>query len=128
MTEKRKVGRPSLALNANQIKEMETLAAVLNHEQIADYFGMHPDTLAKHKARDKEINIAYKKGRAKALASIASSLLQSARSGNITAQIFYLKTQGGWKETTDLNVEVTQRNHEISFINAPDIIEHDKSE
>jgi len=124
MTSLRKVGRPSMALNDNQIKEIETLSAVLNHSQIADYFGMHPDTLARQKAKNSEINLAYKRGRAKAVASIASSLLQAARSGNITAQIFYLKTQAGWKESTDLNIEVTQRNHAISFITPPEVIEH----
>ena len=32
--------------------------------------------------------------------------IQQAREGNITAQIFYLKTQGGWKEGNQLEIEV----------------------
>lgn len=37
---------------------------------------------------------------------MAKSLIQQAQEGNLTAQIFYLKTQGGWKEGNQLEVEV----------------------
>jgi hypothetical protein len=30
---------------------------------------------------------------------VAQNLIQKARSGDLGAQIFYLKTQAGWKET-----------------------------
>ena len=38
-------------------------------------------------------------GAAKANAQIAGFLFNSARNGNVTAQIFWLKTRAGWKET-----------------------------
>ena len=34
--------------------------------------------------------------------AIAGSLIQKARAGELGAQIFYLKTQAGWRETTHL--------------------------
>ncbi|MDO5058571.1 MAG: hypothetical protein Q4D82_01355 [Neisseria sp.] len=49
--------------------------------------------------RQPEVSASYKKGRAKAVASVAQSLLKQAKNGNVTAQIFYLKTQAGWRET-----------------------------
>ena len=40
MSEKNKGGRPKIVLSEEQRKELETLAAVLSTEQIADYFGI----------------------------------------------------------------------------------------
>ncbi|MGB1192856.1 MAG: hypothetical protein ACPG3T_08015, partial [Pseudomonadales bacterium] len=45
----------------------------------------------------------YKKGRAKAKGSIAGGLLKKARAGDTASQIFYLKTQCGWRETQHLD-------------------------
>jgi hypothetical protein len=49
--------------------------------------------------RQKEVSDSYKRGKAKAIGAIGQSLLKQAREGNLGAQIFYLKTQAGWKET-----------------------------
>lgn len=92
-------GRPRTELTEGQIAELETLAAVLNQDQIADYMGIPARTLRAVLSRDELVSAAYKKGRAKAIGRVAQSLLRSATDGNTTAQIFYLKTQAGWKET-----------------------------
>lgn len=92
-------GRPRTELTESQVSELETLAAVLNQDQIADYMGIPARTLRAIFARDEFVSAAYKKGRAKAIGRVSQSLLRSATDGNTTAQIFYLKTQAGWKET-----------------------------
>jgi hypothetical protein len=94
-----KGGRPKTELSEAQIKEIETLAAVLNQDQIADYLSIPSRTLRAIISRDETVSAAYKKGRARAIGKVSQSLLRSATEGNITAQIFYLKTQAGWKET-----------------------------
>ena len=100
MTEKNKGGRPLIVLNAQQKAEIETLAAVLTTEQIADYFGIGKTTFFEILDRDPEVSELYKKGRAKAVGFVAQNLIQKARDGDLGAQIFYLKTQAGWKDTT----------------------------
>jgi len=52
--------------------------------------------------RDEEVSAKYKKGKAKAVGFVAQNLIQKARSGDLGAQIFYLKTQAGLKETQRL--------------------------
>lgn len=93
-----KGGRPKTELDDDQIREIETLAAVLNQDQIADYLAIPARTLRAIISRDENVSAAYKKGRAKAIGRVSQSLLRSATEGNTTAQIFYLKTQAGWKE------------------------------
>lgn len=93
-----KGGRPKTELDDEQIREIETLAAVLNQDQIADYLAIPARTLRAIISRDENVSAAYKKGRAKAIGRVSQSLLRSATEGNTTAQIFYLKTQAGWKE------------------------------
>jgi hypothetical protein len=99
MTEKNKGGRPLIELTEEQKAEVETLAAVLSTEQIADYFGIGRTTWFAILDRDPEVSELYKKGKAKAVGFVAQNLIQKARGGDLGAQIFYLKTQAGWKET-----------------------------
>ena len=97
-------------LNDDEMAQVEALASVLSTEQIADYLGIARRTLYDIMERQPKVSARYKKGRAKAVGSIAKSLLQKAQSGDNTAMIFYLKTQAGWKETIineNTNVELT---------------------
>lgn len=91
-------GRPPVELTDAQIIEVGALSAVLNTEQIADYFGISHVTFKAIRDRDERVSFAYKNGKAKAIASIGSNLISQAKSGNTSAAVFYLKTQAGWKE------------------------------
>jgi hypothetical protein len=92
-------GRPRKVLTDEQRGELETLAALLNQDQIADYFGMGRTTFYEMMERDHDISERYKRGKSKAIGSVARGLLQKARDGDTASAIFYLKTQAGWKET-----------------------------
>lgn len=93
------MGRPPIALGDAQRLEVETLAALLSQDQIADYFGIARNTFLAICQRDPEVLERYKRGKAKAIAHVANGLLMKARSGDTTSAIFYLKTQAGWRET-----------------------------
>ena len=95
-------GRKPKTLTAEQMLQVEALAAYLTQDQIADYFGISDKTLREMMLRDEDISTAYKRGKARAVGSIAQSLLTKARNGDTTSQIFYLKTQAGWRETQKL--------------------------
>ena len=90
---------PFRTLSNAQRAEVETLAAVLNAQQMADYFGIGRTTLFAIMQREPEIAERYKRGKAKAVGAIAQSLIQKARSGDTACMIFYLKCQAGWRET-----------------------------
>jgi DNA-binding CsgD family transcriptional regulator len=94
--------RPPIELTPDQVREVETLAALLNQDQIADYFGIARNTFRAICGRDEEVLARYKRGKAKAIAHVANGLLQKARAGDTVSSIFYLKTQAGWRETTQL--------------------------
>lgn len=94
------MGRVATTLTEHQTSEIETLAAVLTAEQLADYFGIGRTTFFAMMRREPEIAARYKKGKARAIGSIAQSLITKARTGDTASMIFFLKTQGGWRETT----------------------------
>jgi len=96
---KNKGGRPQKKLTDEQLAQVEALAAYLSKEQIADYFGIAKKTFLEIEDRQPEVSTRYKKGKAKAVGAVAQGLLQQARNGNMTAAMFYLKTQAGWRET-----------------------------
>ena len=116
MTDKKnKGGRPPVVLTKEQKAEVETLAAVLSSEQIADYFGIGRTTWFAILDRDPEVSELYKKGRAKAVGFVAQNLIQKARGGDLGAQIFYLKTQAGWKETQKVEGAGDSGEHVIAY-------------
>lgn len=98
------MGRPSLTLTPAQMAEVETLAAVLTAEQVADYFGISRTTIFAIPRRAPGIAAHYKKGKVRAISAIAQTLISKARSGT-TSMIFHLKTQGGWRETAGMEHE-----------------------
>jgi hypothetical protein len=80
-------------------KLVRNLAAVgTKYEDISLKLEISSDTLVKY----------YKKelddGRIDANAAIAQSLFGAAKSGNTSAQMFWLKTRAGWKETNALEL------------------------
>lgn len=97
------MARPPITLTEDQVREVETLAALLNQDQIADYFGIARNTFRAICERDEEVLARYKRGKAKAIAHVANGLLQRARAGDTVSSIFYLKTQAGWRETNELH-------------------------
>ena len=96
-----------IVLTESQKIELETLAAVLNTQQIADYFEFNQDTFIELCKRDEDVLRIYKKGKAKAIGVVAKGLLMKARDGDTASAIFYLKTQAGWKEKTEIDHSIS---------------------
>lgn len=92
-------GRPVVEFDKEQVSSVEKLSSVLTKAQLSDYFGIAENTFRAIEERQPEVFEAYKRGKAKAIANIASNLMSQAQQGNTAASMFYLKTQAGWKET-----------------------------
>ena len=88
------MGRRSHRPDAAQRRQVEAMAAYgIPADDIARVVGVDPKTLRKH-YRD-ELDL----GETKANAQVAGFLFSAAKSGNVTAQIFWLKTRARWHET-----------------------------
>lgn len=101
-------GRPAKELNEAEISELETLAAILSKEQIAAYFGMTEKTLSAISERQPEVFTAYRRGKAKAVVRVASALMRATEEGDMRAIQFFLKTQAGWTEKRDLEINQSE--------------------
>ena len=77
----------------------------LNKAQVAAMCGVSESHWYVREQDTPEISEAYKRGKAKGVLTISNALFEQAKSGNTTAQIFYLKCNGGWRENT--RVEIT---------------------
>jgi hypothetical protein len=81
------------------IEECRVLAGHgLTTDQLAYYFKLKPITLHRMIARDPVLKEAIKNGKSVVIAEIAGLLVQKAREGNVSAMVFYLKTQARWNE------------------------------
>src|SRR3954451_9977907 len=88
------MGRRAHKPDAAQRRQVEAMAAYgIPEPDIARVVQIDPKTLRKH-SRD-ELDM----GETKANAQVAGFLFNSARNGNVTAQIFWLKTRARWRET-----------------------------
>lgn len=109
------MARPAKTLTDEQRAEVETLAAVLTQDQIADYFGMTRPTFAALMERDEDVSLRYKRGKARAIGSVAKSLITKAREGDTASMIFFLKTQAGWKEIQKIEGAGENGEHLVTF-------------
>ena len=114
-------GKPKVVFNDDQIEQVEKLASLLTKGQLCDYLGISEPTFRAIEKRQEEVSFAYKKGKAKAIVTVGSNLIKQAQKGNMTAAIFFLKTQGGWKEEQPEPQEIPPINIVVDSraINAP---------
>ncbi|MDG1180710.1 MAG: hypothetical protein P8O68_09810 [Gammaproteobacteria bacterium] len=108
------IGKPLIVFNEEQIGKVEELAAVLTKTQIANYMGVCTNTFRAIEERQPEVARAFRAGKSRAIADVASNLIAQALEGNTTAAMFYLRTQAGWTENSYNEISPTQ--HVIQII------------
>ncbi len=88
------MARPAHQPDPVQRRQVEAMAAYgIPSTDIAQVVGIDPKTL--RKCYREELDL----GETKANAQVAGFLFSAAKNGNVTAQIFWLKTRARWKET-----------------------------
>jgi hypothetical protein len=88
------MGRRAHKPDPAQRRQVEAMAAYgIPEADIAGVLGVDPKTLRKHYREELDF------GETKANAQVAGFLFNAARNGNVTAQIFWLKTRARWRET-----------------------------
>ena len=96
-----KVGRkPGFILTPEILKEIEILSGRgLTNEHIAHYYGISTGHWFEQIKKHPEIAVAFHAGKAKTISFVTGKLMEQVKRGNLTAIIFYLKTQARWRET-----------------------------
>ena len=95
-------GRPEFEITQQVIDQAELLASQgLTQNQIALALGMGESTLYEKKAKFPEFAEAIKAGKAKGVAMVAEKLMEKAMAMDTTSILFYLKCQGGWRDSPE---------------------------
>jgi hypothetical protein len=101
------MARKAFAVSDAVRERVRYLAGVgVRQDDIAKIIGCAPKTLRK-RMRDE-----LDQGVAEANATIAGYLFAAAKAGNVTAQIFWLKTRGHWREGTVANDSIASTDAE----------------
>ena len=81
----------------------------LSEEQIAISLGISVSTIARRKRDDDTFCTTLKAGKQAGITSVTNSLFESATADkpNTSAQIFYLKNRGGWRDRTEVDANVS---------------------
>ena len=88
------MGRRAHRPDPEQRRQVEALAAYgIPEADISGVVGIDPKTLRKYYREELDL------GETKANAQVAGFLFNAAKNGNVTAQIFWLKTRARWRET-----------------------------
>jgi len=90
------MGRRAHQPDPSQRRQVEALAAYgIPETDISRVVGIDAKTLRKHYRQELDL------GETKANAQVAGFLFNSAKTGNVTAQIFWFKTRARWRESPD---------------------------
>lgn len=93
-------------LTPDILAEVEILSGRgLTNEHIHNYYGIGRDTWYNNIQHHPELGEAFKRGKSKAISMVSGKLMEQIRKGNLTAIIFYLKTQARWSEHSTLGIE-----------------------
>lgn len=93
------------------LKQVERLASQgLTQQQIADALGISERSFRNYKEKFAEFADAIKKGKAKGIARVTNKLFEKIETGDTTSIIFFLKTQGGWKEASKVEHTIDDTN------------------
>lgn len=101
------MARPKINVTPEILEEAEKLASQgLTKEQISTCLGWSYSTLMKKQRANKQFLQAITDGQAKGIGTISNALFETAKAGNVAAQIFYLKNRDGenWKDKQDLDI------------------------
>ena len=90
---------------------------------ICEYYDIGYDTWVRRKAQYPELDQIVRQGKMKTKAFVSGILLELIREKNLTAIMFYLKTQGGWKEAKDEEPQQENKPDEKLVITTTDPIE-----
>ena len=105
--QKKQPGRKKIKLNdPDALNKIIALGSQgLTSGQIARCLGVSWSTIDRRRKENADIEEAIKKGAALGVEKISNALMTSARDGNVTAQIFYLKNRAPdqWNDTQQVN-------------------------
>jgi DNA-binding Xre family transcriptional regulator len=103
--------KPKIELDLQQVEVLASRG--LTKEQIADALGMSYSTLNRRQNDPEyaaDLEVAIKRGKAKAISFVAGKLQKLIEEGNLGAICFYLKTQGGWSEKSEMTFKGDAKN------------------
>ena len=101
-------GQKGFEVTPDILRRVEAHAAAgMTKKEIAASLGIHGATLYRKINKDSEFSDAIKTGQAKGIATITNALFVNAKSGNTTAQIFFLKNRSpeNWKDRVPEGME-----------------------
>lgn len=98
-----------IILSPDQIETVELCAGRgLTLDDIAAILKISPKTLDRRLSDDEAVREAYDRGRASAKKFVVDKLFEQIEKGKMSAIIFYLKTQCGWRETEQTTEQRTE--------------------
>lgn len=98
--------KPKIEIDLAQVEILASRG--LTKEQIADALGMSYSTLNRRQNDPEyaeDLEAAIKRGKAKAISFVAGKLQKLIEEGNLGAICFFLKTQGGWSEKSEMTLK-----------------------
>ena len=104
------MGRRRHQPDPSQRRQVEAMAAYgIPAPDIAQVVGVDPKTLRKCYRHELDL------GETKANAQVAGFLFNAAKNGNVTAQIFWLKTRARWREVpVELSHSIRKEPHQMT--------------
>ena len=120
------MAKPKKIYASEEIAQVEALAAYGHtQEEITEYLGIKVRSFAYAKKGNEALNAAYTRGRFKARNLVVSKFMRYIESEelnavNLKAIEFYLRTQAGWSDKQELNVNTK----DVTPQHPPTIINH----
>ena len=101
--------RSRIQITEEKIQRTGKLAGLgLSNDQIAECFDMSRSSFYKYMQKNVDFRDSLERGRSKAVMEISNALYESARAGNVKAQIYFLRCRDpqNWNVTKRVELDV----------------------
>jgi hypothetical protein len=116
--------KPHFFITPALLEECELLSGFgMTQQQLWDYFQISRSAWFEYIQQFPELGVAVRRGRMKAISQVAGKLFEAAMAGNVSAMIFYLKTQAGFSERLHITTPETPSVPTGLLINITDPVE-----
>ena len=106
LQKKSKPGRKKILFDEETLKKVEHWSGNgLSELQISRLLGVSLSTIARNKRNNERFDIALKKGKAQAIATVTNKVYENALDGKETSAIFFLKNRDpeNWSDRQEVN-------------------------
>lgn len=102
------MSEPAMQITRKHVEFVRNNAHLMTLDNLAEFIGCSRKTVCRRLNDHEELSQAWQEAKIEKLVAVAGTLYNRALEGDVACMIFYLKTQGKWRDNQEIEVRVDE--------------------